>query len=171
MKNKLLILFIAVLFGKPVFAQTDVINTFFKQYENNDKFTLISISPKMFKMVSKIKWEDAPPEVRETISKLTSFRLLSTEEDGIKYYNDAAKKLNLDSYEEIMTVRDDGENVRFFVKEASDIIHELVMLVGSKNEFVIMTLTGVIDLDNIGKLGNVVNIKGMDNLKNIKSKK
>ena len=47
------------------FAQTDAISKFFKQYENNENFTVISISPKMFKMMSKVKWDDVSSEVKQ----------------------------------------------------------------------------------------------------------
>jgi hypothetical protein len=151
-------------------AQNDAIARFFRQYENNDEFTTISISPKMFKMMSKVKWDDVTPAVKKTINQLTSFRMITTEKNGAKLYSEAIQKLNLGSYEEIMTIRDEGENVRFFAKESNNMINELVMLVGSKSEFVLMSLTGNIDLDNIGKLGETINVSGMENLKGIKKK-
>ncbi|OJU29223.1 MAG: hypothetical protein BGN92_02985 [Sphingobacteriales bacterium 41-5] len=152
------------------FAQTDAISKFFKQYENNENFTVISISPKMFKMMSKVKWDDVSSEVKQTINNLTSFRMLTAEKNGLALYTEAAKKLDLGSYDEIMTVKDKGENVRFFVKEANSRINELVMLVGTKSEFVLMSLTGIIDLDNINKLGSAINMKGMNNLSSVKKK-
>lgn len=120
--------------------------------------------------MSKVKWDDVSPQVKQTINKLTSFRMLTTEKNGTRFYAEAIQKLNLSSYDEIMTIKDGGENVRFFVKEANNLINELVMLVGSKTEFVLMSLTGIIDLDNINKLGESINVKGMENLKAVKKK-
>lgn len=120
--------------------------------------------------MSKVKWDDVTPAVKKTINQLTSFRMITTEKNGAKLYSEAVQKLNLGTYEEIMTIRDAGENVRFFAKESNNMINELVMLVGSKSEFVLMSLTGVIDLDNIGKLGETINVSGMENLKGIKKK-
>lgn len=171
MKNKLLALTVALFFSVMGFAQNDAINAFFKQYETNEKFTLVSISPKMFKMMTKVKWDDVEPKVKTLISNLTSFRLIATEENCLQYYNEAIKKFNFTSYEEILTVRDKNENVRFFTKENGNIISELVMLVGGKDNFVLMCLTGNIDLDSIGQLGANVNVKGLDNLKALKPKK
>lgn len=152
-------------------AQNDAIGRFFKQYENNEAFTLISISPKMFKMMSKIDWKDVQPPVKKAISQLTGFRMLTTEKEAIKYYTEAVSKLNLNRYDEIMTMRDGDENVRFFTKGPDPVIEELVMLVGSKTDFVLMSLTGIIDLDNISQLGSMLNINGMGNIKSVKSKK
>ncbi|HRN47048.1 MAG TPA: DUF4252 domain-containing protein [Niabella sp.] len=170
MKKILLIFIMTSLVSICSDAQNDAIAKFFRQYENNDDFTTISISPKMFKMMSKVKWDDVTPAVKKTINQLTSFRMITTEKNGAKLYSEAVQKLNLGTYEEIMTIRDAGENVRFFAKESNNMINELVMLVGSKSEFVLMSLTGVIDLDNIGKLGETINVSGMENLKGIKKK-
>ncbi len=170
MKKILLIFIMTSLVSICSDAQNDAIAKFFRQYENNDDFTTISISPKMFKMMSKVKWDDVTPAVKKTINQLTSFRMITTEKNGAKLYSEAVQKLNLGTYEEIMTIRDAGENVRFFAKESNNMINELVMLVGSKSEFVLMSLTGVIDLDNIGKLGETLNVSGMENLKSIQKK-
>lgn len=170
MKKILLIFIMTSLVSICSDAQNDAIAKFFRQYENNDDFTTISISPKMFKMMSKVKWDDVTPAVKKTINQLSSFRMITTEKNGAKLYSEAVQKLNLGTYEEIMTIRDAGENVRFFAKESNNMINELVMLVGSKSEFVLMSLTGVIDLDNIGKLGETINVSGMENLKGIKKK-
>lgn len=170
MKKKLTTLLFAVFVSMAAFAQNDAINSFFKQYESNEKFTLVSISPKMFKMMGKVKWDDMDPKVKNVISNLSSFRMITSEENGNLYYNEATKKLNLSTYEEIMTVRDNGENIRFFIKESNNIVNELVMLMGSKTDFMLMCLTGNIDLENINKLGSAINVKGMESLKNVKPK-
>ena len=170
MKQKILFIIAILLAGNIVFSQNDAINRFFKQYENDDNFTVISISPKMFKMMSKVKWDNVSNEVKQTINQLTGFRMLTSEKNGIKLYNEAIQKLNLGSYDEIMSIKDKGENLRFFIKETKNRINELVMLVGTQSEFVLMSLTGIIDLDNISKLGATINVKGMENLSSVKKK-
>ncbi|MDE1191071.1 MAG: DUF4252 domain-containing protein [Arachidicoccus sp.] len=160
-----------ILLSAQAFSQSDAINKFFSQYENDDNFTVVSISPKMFKMMSKINWNDVGQDVKQTISQITSLRLLETEKNAQQIYKDAARKLNIASYEELMTVRDEGDNVKFLVKENNNIISELLMLVGSNDDFVLMSITGNIDLDKIAKLGETLNIQDMDKLKNIKKKK
>ncbi len=161
----------AFLISVQAFSQSDAIGKFFSQYENDDNFTVVSISPKMFKMLSKINWDDVSADVKQTVSQITSLRLLETEKNAQQIYKDAARKLNLASYEELMTVRDEGDNVKFLVKENNNTISELLMLVGSGDDFVLMSITGNIDLDKIAKLGETLNIQDMDKLKNIKKKK
>lgn len=170
MKQKIIFIIAILLVANATFAQNDAISKFFKQYENDQNFTVISISPKMFKMMSKVKWDNVSNDVKQTINQLTSFRMLTSEKNGVRVYNEAIQKLNIGSYDEIMSIKDKGENVRFFIKEANSRINELVMLVGTQSEFVLMSLTGVIDLDNINKLGASINVKGMENLSSVKKK-
>ncbi len=85
-------------------------------------------------------------------------------------YQEAASQLTKE-YEELMTVRSDGELVKFMVKENSKgNIAELVMLVGGQDEFVAMSLLGDIDLNEISQIANDMNIGGMDKLKSLNKK-
>ncbi|MBL0100962.1 MAG: DUF4252 domain-containing protein [Saprospiraceae bacterium] len=45
---------IALLFSISTSSQTDAIERFFKDYQDNDNFTVVYVSPKMFQMVSKV---------------------------------------------------------------------------------------------------------------------
>jgi hypothetical protein len=69
-----------------------------------------------------------------------------------------------------MTVRDEGTNVEFLVKDTGDIINELLLLVGG-DEFVMMSFVGNIDLDKISKLANSLDIDGAQHLDKLEDKK
>jgi hypothetical protein len=168
---KIIALFAATfLMSMQAFSQNDAIEKIFNQYVNDDNFTVVSISPKMFKMMSKVNWNNVSADVKQTASQITSLRLLESEKNTQQIYKDAIQKLNLAAYEELMTVRDGGENVKFLVKENNNIISELLMLVGGENDFVLMSITGNIDLDKLAKLAGTLNIQGMDKLKDVKKK-
>jgi hypothetical protein len=78
-------------------------------------------------------------------------------------YFDAIGKMDSDKqYEELMTVEDVKENVRFMIKDENGKISELLMLRGAEREFMIMTLFGEIDLSTISRLSKVMRVHGMD---------
>ena len=57
--------FLAVLFTSlSSFAQEDAITKYFNKYMDDEKFSVVYISPKMFSMVSKIEIEDMEPELQ-----------------------------------------------------------------------------------------------------------
>ena len=65
---------------------------------------------------------------------------------------------------------DNNENVNFWVKEEGNNISELLLLVGG-DEFVLLSFVGNIDMANISKLANSMDINGMGHLKHIKKEK
>lgn len=171
--KKILLLAVLALISVQSFAQVSVIDKFFQKYSNDESFTIVSISPKMFSMFSKVDLKDPDAkQAMEVVQKLKSLRILAKEnaKDGSRLYHEAAAFLT-SSYEELMTVRSEGNDVKFLVKENSKgNIEELVMLVGGNDTFVAMSLVGDIDLNQISKFAGDMNITGMDNLKNVAKK-
>jgi hypothetical protein len=74
-------------------------------------------------------------------------------------------------YEELLTIRDKQDNVRFVIKETGGIVHELLMIAVDGDGFTLMSFTGDIDLDKLSRLSSSLNIKGMSELKNARRKK
>jgi hypothetical protein len=152
-------------------AQDDAIGKFFGKYLDDDRFTVVSISPKMFKLLSKANWDTISPDLRQTVTKLKSLRILSTENSPRTFYKEAMSRIDMKEYEELITVRNKNDDVRFVVKESGGVIHELLMVSVDDDTFTLMSFVGDIDLDKMSRLSASMNIKGMENLKNVKKKK
>ena len=171
--KRLCLLLLLLTAGTSLFAQQSVIDRFFQKYENDQSFTLVSVTPKMFSMFSKL--DMGSPEGKNfmtIVRKLKGLRVLVKEntKEGNRLYQEAAGMLTKE-YEELMTVRDNGDLVKFMVKEnARGNIEELVMLVGSNDEFVAMSLLGDIDLNEISQIAGNMNISGFDKLKAVNKK-
>jgi hypothetical protein len=164
--------FLAVLFtALSSFAQEDAITKYFNKYIDNEQFSSVYISPKMFNMVSKIEIKDMEPEVQEVIRSMKGLRILHTEKNALQYYNEALKVINTNEYELLLTARDGGENVRFMVKDKGDIVEELLMIVGGETNFAMLSFIGNIDLKKIGKLAKALEIDNLQYLNNLDKKK
>lgn len=153
-------------------SQQDAITRFFSQYENDEKFTNIYISGKMFSMFSDIPVDEDEQDVREAIQQLKGLRILSSDSvDGIKLYNEAFRMLDGKNFEELMVIRDGQQQLKFLIQEDDGIISELLMLSGEENSFFILSLIGNIDLEQISKLSKTMDVKGMENLENLNKDK
>lgn len=156
--------------GTTLSAQnTDAISKYFNQYVDNEDFTVVYVSSKMFEILGKLDLDELNDEdtkvAMDMISKLEGVRVLSTEMDPEKYYAEAQKMINTKEYETLVKVRDEGENVNLMIKDnGGDIINELLVMVGGSDEFVLVSIIGDIDLKNISKLSNTLDIKGMEHL-------
>lgn len=149
------------------FSQVDAIAKYFSKYQEDTDFTVVYISPKMFEMISKLAEEEIEPEVQAIIRDLKGLRVLTTEKNPMRYYNEVTETLNLKSYEELMTIRDGNSNVRFLIKSKNELVEELLLLVGSEEEFVMISFVGKIDLEKISRLSNSADIEGLQHLQKI----
>jgi hypothetical protein len=168
--KKLIIAFAVILMGTASYGQS-ALDQFFSQHQDDPSFTVVNISPKMFQMLAQFDIEDEDgKEIMELVKGITSLRILVKEEgDGTKLYDDAFSKISKNGFEELLTVRDGGENVRFMVKEGNspEIINQLVLLVGGSNDFVLMDLTGAINLKTVGKLSKSIDVPGVKHLEKL----
>jgi hypothetical protein len=156
--------------GHMLYAQNDVITKLFDQYYDDPNFTKVSVSSKMFELFTEIDPEDEDEkQILDAISKLKGLKILAADSvtDAKKLFNDAVKKIRARNYEELLTVKDATEDVQFMIKEKDGVIDELVLLVGGKKKFVIMSLFGEIELKNISKLSKSMKITGMEYLEKI----
>lgn len=153
--------------GNQAFGQNDAINQFFQKYMDDENFTSVYISSKLFSMVAKLEIDDVEPEIRAMIKDLKGLQVLVTEHEPMKYYKEATKSISLTDYDLLMTVRDEDQKIRFYTKENKEVIQELFLIVGGKDEFVILSLVGVIDLEKISKIANSMDVEGLQHLEKL----
>lgn len=154
----------------------------FDRYQDNDEVTFVSMQPKMFQMLGKMSVSSDDPEAQDfftLVNSITSFKVMTTENASISKEIDGwvNNRLSGSAYEELMRVKDGNSNVKFYVKEGKDENHvkDLLMFVtgisdqnieinGKKLETVLLSLTGDIDLRQIAKLTDKMDLPGGDQL-------
>ena len=151
-------------------AQEDAISKFFSKYENDDSFTQINITARMFGLFANFDTGDQEDQdVIDAISKVKGLKILAKEDvnNGKKLYDEALKMIDSKEYEELMTVRDKDSDMKFLIKEKGGIIEELLMIMGSDDNFFLLSLIGDIDLKQISKLSKSMDIDGFEKLEHI----
>jgi Domain of unknown function (DUF4252) len=157
-----------LLLGAGAFAQEDAIGQFFGKYVDDPRFTVVSVSPRMFRLLSKVRWDTVSAEVKQTVTSLHSLRVLSTDSTPLHFFKEALTLIDHKQYEELITVRGNKDHIRFLVKENGDKISELLMIAADEDGFTLMSFVGDIDLDKLSRLSADMDLKGMENLKNYK---
>jgi len=152
-------------------AQGDAIAKFFTKYQDDETFTQVKVSQKMFGLFTNMDVEKPEDkEVLDAISKIQGLRVLAKHEtrDSRALYKEALAIIP-NGYEELMSVRDKDKDMKFYIKEISaGKIGELVMVMGGNDEFMLLTLFGEIDLKKISHIGRKMNIEGLQNLEKMK---
>jgi CII-binding regulator of phage lambda lysogenization HflD len=155
------------------FAQ-DAISKFFTKYQDDESFTQVSVSGKMFSLFTNME-ADSPEdkEVLEAISKLKGLKILGKQNtsDARTLYKEAFALIPINEFEELMSVRDKDKDMKFYIKEKSGKISELLMVMGGTSDFMVLSLFGEIDLKQVSRLGKKMDVKGLENLEKINQKK
>ncbi|WP_233164071.1 DUF4252 domain-containing protein [Snuella sedimenti] len=178
--NKRLIVFVMAIMLLPLtaLAQKDI----FDKYSESSEVTYVNIQPKMFQMIAKAGIDVSDPEAKaymDMVNSITSFKTIVSDKSSISADISKWVKSYSRSLEELMEVKDGGTEVKFYVKEGKDADHikELLIFVSGIDkamkgngveingeqrnvETVVVSLTGNINLNEISKLTDKMNIPG-----------
>lgn len=165
------IIFIAVLLAitTNLSAQNDAISKYFDKYLEDERFTVVYISPKMFQLFDKLdldlNMEDAEEKaMMDMVGDLRGLRILTSEVNSHELFKEAISTIDKREYETLMTVRNkDKENVQFLIKDEGDIINELLLLVDGVDDFVMLSFMGNLDMNKISRLIAAFDDKEEDN--------
>ncbi len=141
----------------------------FDKYSGAEGFTTVYITKYMFDLFKDMENNNVSDEMQEAISRLNSIKILATDDDpntktSINLYDEVMKNLPKEEYKELMVIKEKNENVKFLVREKDKKVVELLLLVGSPDESVMISIQGDIDMKNIAKITKSLNIEGMEKL-------
>ncbi|MBX7127408.1 MAG: DUF4252 domain-containing protein [Cyclobacteriaceae bacterium] len=169
--KKLILIAVMMVGAMGAFAQNDAISRFFAKYQDDESFSQVTVSSKMFNLFTDMEVESKDDqEVLNAISRLKGLRILHKEKasDARSLYKEAFSLIPTKEYEELLTVRDKDQDMKFFIKEiGKGKIGELLMVMGGNDEFMILSLFGEIDLKQVSHMGRKMNIDGLKNLEKI----
>lgn len=187
--KKLIVILIMAMAPVLTFGQS-----LFDKYEDNEEVTSVVLTKKVFKMLADIKLDLGnadDQEIYDAIGEITGLKVLTTGDVKVasQIKADVAKHLKSANLEELMRIKDGDQTVKFYVKEGKDDNHvkELLMYVsglkeamkdnditinGERREMetVILSLTGDIDLRQVSKLANKMDLPGGDQLEKVNDK-
>lgn len=155
----------------------------FDSFENEKDVSSVVVTKNMFKLLSKMDLNSSDPEAQaylKMVNDLDNIKIFTTDnpivskkmDDAVAKYIASSKSLG-----ELMRVKEDGKNIKFYSKEGKNenYVSELLMhldgMVEGKPTTIIMSITGNIDLKQISKLTEELKIPGSEQLKDIDKKK
>ncbi|MFO7615042.1 MAG: DUF4252 domain-containing protein [Bacteroidales bacterium] len=178
MKSNILTTLILFLFLGTQFvnAQNTSALKLYDKYGGKDGYTTVSISKELFGMFSSIDSDDPEmQEVKEMMNQLDGIKILMYETRDVAdaelgKFRGEIGKLKTEGYTELMEVKQTGEEVKFLVMKKGDKIGELLLVINGEKQAGFITITGLIDMNTIGKLSKTMNIEGMDKLNKLNEK-
>ena len=150
MKTKYIIITLFMVSALSLRAQ----NNFIEKYSKMKGVTVVNISKTLLQLMPDMDANGM--NIGDIAQDLDSMYIL-TSEDGAtsnKMKADYIAMIREKGYEELMSVKDKNEHVKFFIKKNKNKISELVMAVDNSPKFVYITLCGNLSLEKINKLTN-----------------
>src|SRR5512133_135787 len=152
-----------------MYGQRSPVDDLFEKYNGREGFTSVYISSKMFSLLSRIDSEDQ--DFQNLVNRIKGIRILTIDSaknvSGINLSSELLGKLNTSGYEELMTVKEENEEVRFMIREIGGKIAELVMITGGEGSSVV-SISGDLDLKTIADLSGKMGIEELENLEKVK---
>ncbi|MFT5264956.1 MAG: hypothetical protein ACI8YQ_003706 [Polaribacter sp.] len=168
MKNILFLSLLICFCSSTVQAQSNSIESFYEQYAKNEKVTNVTIKGWLLDIASHITSDESSKEV---LSKITQLRILLMEDGNPVTKNELSrlkKGIKKDHFEELLQIRDEGSHVDFYIREEGDHITNVLMLVNDNDEFVLLSLEGLLKLEDLKNIK--IDTDGAEHFEKIKRK-
>lgn len=159
---KKVIFILAMLLPVVTFAQKSPVDKLFEKYANKEGFTTVNISGKLLSFAGQFDSDD--PATSKMLNDLRGIKILTADNPELTGKPDFFKELEKDGffknndYEVLMEVTEATEVVRFLARDGGNgKLSDLLLVVGGENSTLI-SISGVIDPENISKITNSLNI-------------
>ena len=166
--KKVITLLLVALFPLLALAQNSAIDRVFRKYGDRDGFTVVTINKGLLKLVANM---DDDRESQDFLGRVHQIKILATEDHNsdINLYDEVLSDLDKKDYEELMTAKSKDEEVLILAKKDGDILEELIILVGGKDDNALVYIAGRMNMKDLSRLSSSVNIKGsgLEHLKDV----
>ena len=163
-----------------VLAQNMAADKLYEKYAGQENITAVNISSEMFQMMAGMEVDTANMEdeeakqVMEAVSKMDGMKILTYKKEDKKdnsFYKDVKNTFDPDNYVEMMSIKDNDSDVKFYARRKGDKISELLMIADDPGETVFMNFSGLFGMETISKIGQNIDMHGMDKLEKMEEKK
>ncbi len=176
MKTKVLKFAVVLFILTPLLSMgQSSVEKLYERFAGEKGFTSVHISKQMFSLFSNMndfEGEDSE-NFNKTISNLDGLMILSYEPEGeptIDFINEVEKVIPMSEFKDLMVVNEKDSKVRFLTREKDGEIVEMLMIAYDGDEFTVMSISGIIDLETISKISKGMKIQGMDDLDKLDEK-
>ena len=167
MKTSILFLVSLFLFAGSTQAQQESLHRFVDKYKNDKTFTYAYLSKDLMEVASETEVAEKDwQKLQNVVKNIGSLSILVADSinNAKALYREALAAVPVTVFDELLTVRNGEGNVRIWAKTDESTVTDLVLLVGSAEEFVLICFTGNLELGNVSELGTMMDAEQAEHL-------
>jgi len=149
--KKVFLIVLTIAFPAFIMAQNSAVDKLFNKYKGKEGVTTVQISPELFQVVKAMEIEEID-EHDIPFDKIASVKILTIEDEegweGVNFYDEISKDLDVGDFAEVLTVDDGGETVRMWMKTNDAVVNEFLLIVGGDDN-VLIYITGDFNLNDL----------------------
>lgn len=114
------------------------VDRLFQKYSDKEGYTCISISGNLLNFAARL--ENDKGKDRDIEAKITEVRILTSKEDNdekVNFHDVVMKGLDLSDYEEMMRVKETGQDMRMLVRTEGRRVKEFLLVTGGEDNALI----------------------------------
>jgi len=169
MKSLLLLTCFLLMGIAPLLSQADPIRRFFNQYKDYDDVTHVKLQGWLLKIASRHADDDSAEKLLRKISHL---RIMTMENGSLvtpASYNQLLREVRDESFEDLLQLREGSERIDILFKEKNGEITDVLLLISSEDEFMLLNLEGRLKFSDLNDLD--IEVEGGDYFKKIPEEK
>ena len=123
-------------------AQSKAIDDFYNAYQGQKDISRLEIKGGILNLVAHFSDES---EAKELVRKVTRLRVLDIEQGGLvstSQRNQLVRSVRRDRFEDLMQIRDNGDDIHIMVREQEGFITDILVLIHGADEFTLLSLEG-----------------------------
>lgn len=167
--KKIMLGLIVLCFSGAVSAQKDPVSALFEKYNGVAGFTTVNVTGDMLKLMTQFEAERRDTTI---VSTLSDIRILAIDKGcdkpaGINLRSELYDKLDKSVYKEMVSVKQEGEDVVILMKENNGRIAEILILAGGNDENALIQVKGDMLLSEMADMAGKYQMKGFEHLKKL----
>lgn len=150
-------------------AQNKVIKKFYDKYKGYENVTDIKLQGWVLKLAATFSDEE---EAEKLLKKITHLRVLVMDEGNLvskNEYSRLIKDVKQNAFEELIKIKEDDQNIEFMIREEKETITDVLILVNSPEDFILLSLEGNLKFSDLQNLN--IDIDGGEHFQKLPAKK
>lgn len=158
-----------LLLSLPACTQPSAIDAFYDDFRNGQDVTNVQLQGWMVRLAARFADDETAQVVARKISRLHVMVIGQGDRVSPEQYAKLLQGVRGEAFDDLMEVRDKGKRVQLLLREGKEAITDVLVLIRSDQEFILLSIEGKLKFDDLHQLK--LDVEGSEYLECVPAKK